>query len=128
MSLLWMTIEPRETETRLQLSMGGAGLCLRARLPLCPRHPRALGQLLEALALWYGQPLTAVLDADAQDVARHPERWARLFGDLDSEAIRVEWCHPVQAQAMRRDRFMGAGFGSFRRARRLATLAAVGQP
>lgn len=32
MSLLWMPIEPRETETRLQLSEGGGELCLRARL------------------------------------------------------------------------------------------------
>lgn len=126
MSLLWMTIEPRETETRLQLSEGGGGLSLRARLPVCPRHPRALAQLLaEALVGWYGRPLTAVVDADAQDVARHPERWARLLGDLDGEAIRVEWAHPVRP-AFRRDRFMG-GLGDFRRARHLVTFAATGE-
>lgn len=126
MSLLWMTIEPRETETRLQLSLGGGGLCLRARLPLCPHHPRALAQLLEALVGWYGRSLTAVLDADARDVARHPERWSQLLGDLDAETIRVEWAHPV-APAARRDRGMD-GLGDFRRARRLATLAATGAP
>jgi hypothetical protein len=125
MSFLWMTIEPRETETRLQMSVGGGGLCLRARLPVCPHHPRALAQLLESLVSWYGRPLTAVLDADAQDVARHPERWARLLGDLDGEAIRVEWVHPVRP-AFRRDRFMG-GLGDFRRARHLVTFAATGE-
>lgn len=124
MSLLWMTIEPRETETRLQLSEAGGGLRLRARLPVCPHHPRALGQLLEALVGWYGRPLTAVLDADAQDVARHPERWARLLGDLDGEAIRVEWVRPLRP-AFRRERFMG-GLGDFRRARGLVTFAATG--
>jgi hypothetical protein len=125
MSLLWMTIEPRETETRLQLSEGGGGLCLRARLPVYPHHARALARLLEALVDWYGRPLTAVLDADAQDVARHPERWARLLGDLDDESIRVEWVHPVRP-AFRRDRFMG-GLGDFRRARHLVTRAATGE-
>jgi hypothetical protein len=124
MSLLWMTIEPRETETRLQLSEGGGGLCLRARLPVCPHHHRALAQLLEALVAWYGRPLTAVLDADAQDVAQHPERWARLLGDLDGEGIRVEWVHVPRA-AFRRDRFMDR-LGDFRHARRLATTAATG--
>jgi len=124
MSLLWMAIEPREAETRLQLSEGGGGLCLRARLPVLPHHPRALAGLLEALVSWYGRPLTAVLDADAQDVARHPERWARLLGDLDGEAVRVEWVHPVHP-AFRRDRFMG-GLGDFRRARDLVTRAATG--
>lgn len=124
MSLLWMTIEPLQTETRLQLSEGGAGLCLRARLPVCPHHGRALAQLLQALVAWYGRPLTAVLDADAQDVARHPERWAQLLGDLDAETIRVEWVHPVRP-AFRRDRFMG-GLGDFARARRLVGFAATG--
>ena len=117
MSLLWMTIEPRQTETRLQLSAGAAGLCLRARLPVCPQHSRALAQLLQALVAWYGRPLTAVLDADAQDVAAHPERWALLLGDLDAETIRVDWVHFTRA-AFRRDRFMD-GLGSFARARRL---------
>lgn len=124
MSLLWLTIEPGETETRLQLSEAGGGLCLRARLPVHPHRPRALGQLLEALVAWYGRPLTAVLDADAQDVARHPERWAQLLGDLDDEAIRVEWVRPLRP-AFRRDRFMG-GVGDFRRARGLVTFAATG--
>lgn len=124
MSLLWMTIEPRQTETRLQLSAGTAGLCLRARLPVCPQHSRALAQLLQALVAWYGRPLTAVLDADAQDVAAHPERWALLLGDLDAETIRVDWVHFARA-ALRRDRFMD-GLGSFARARRLVTFAATG--
>ena len=126
MSLLWMTIEPRETETRLQLSVGGGGLCLRARLPVYPHHPRALAQLLEALVAWYGRPLTAVLDADAQDVAQHPERWARLLGDLDGERIRVEWVS-VPRLAFRRDRFLGR-LGGSRRHRELVGFAATGRP
>jgi len=126
MSILWMSIEPHETETRLELSEGLRGQALRARLPVVPHRPWALGRLLEALADWYGRPLTAVLDADALDVARHPERWARLLGDLDGERIRVEWVS-VPRRAFRRDRFLGR-LGGFRRGRSLVTFAATGQP
>jgi hypothetical protein len=82
--------------------------------------------MLEAIVAWYGRPLTAVLDAAAQDVARHPERWARLFGDLDGEAIRVEWVAPLRP-AFKRDRFMGR-IGDFRSASQLVTFAATGVP
>jgi hypothetical protein len=126
MSWLWMSIEPRETETRLELSEGGRGLVLRARLPQLPRQDRALAALLEALSAWYGRSLTAVLDADAQDVAQHPERWARLLGDLDGERIRVQWVS-VPRLAFRRDRFLGR-LGGGRRHRELVGFAATGQP
>jgi len=55
--------------------------------PACPSAriaPRARAAP-EALVAWHGRPLTGVLDADAQDVARHPERSAQLLGDLDDE-------------------------------------------
>jgi hypothetical protein len=39
------------------------GHVLRARLPLHPQHPRALMTLLEAMALWRGQPLRVAIDA-----------------------------------------------------------------
>lgn len=42
---------------------------LRARLPMPPRHPRSLLDLLEALALFNGHPLDAVLSAAGQSVA-----------------------------------------------------------
>jgi hypothetical protein len=32
-----------------------------------------------------------VLDADAEDVRRHPERWSLLLGDAPERAVRVEW-------------------------------------
>lgn len=126
MSTLWMAIEPRETETRLQLSESGRGPVLRARIPVVPAHPRALANLLEALSDWYGRPLTAVLDADAQDVVQRPTFYARMLGDLDGERIRVQWARPLR-KAFRRDRYLGA-LGDFRRARALVTFAGVGLP
>lgn len=125
MSSLWMSIEPELRETRLMLTQAQVGTALRARLPTLPAQPRALPLLLEALAAWYGEPLCAVLDAEASDVQRYPERWAVLVGELDGERVRVEWAAPP-APSARRDRFLGA-VGDFRSARRLVTFAATGQ-
>ena len=88
-------------------------------------QPKALALLLEALVAWYNLPLTAVLDADAEDVAHHPERWARLVGELDGEQVRLEWVAHSRPQT-ERDRFLGA-LGDFRSARRLLAVAATGQ-
>jgi hypothetical protein len=127
MSSLWMSIEPGETETRLELSEAQRGAVLRARFPQMPRQDRALAHFLEAIAGWYGASLTAVLDADAQDVDHHPERWARLLGDLDGERIRVEWVS-VPRLAFRRDRFLARIGGGTRRHRELVGFAATGRP
>jgi hypothetical protein len=124
MSTLWLSIEPKIKETRLLLSQSGEGSALRARLPPLPEQPRALRLLLEALAAWYGQPLCAVLDADAEDVLHHPERWSHLLGNLDGEHIRVQWVGHSRATHFR-DRFVGT-LGDFRTARRLLTFAATG--
>lgn len=125
MSPLWMSIEPMIVETRLMLSVPGVGTALRARLPLLPRQPQALSMLLGGLGAWFGEPFCAVLDAEAEDVLRHPERWTRLLGELDGEQFRVEWIGHSRS-SRERDRFLGA-VGDFRRAKRLITFAATGQ-
>jgi hypothetical protein len=125
MSPLWMSIEPRRTETRLMLTHAPAGTALRARLPVLPAQPCGLMLVLRGLAAWYGQPLCAALDADAEDVARHPERWAQLLGELDGETVRAEWVARSRP-ATERDRFLGT-VGDFRSARRLLVRAATGQ-
>lgn len=77
MSPLWITIEPTPSEVRLVLTEPGLGPRLKARLPL-PAQARAVPALLEALSAWCRRPLHAVLDADAEDIRLHPERWALL--------------------------------------------------
>jgi hypothetical protein len=124
MSRLWLSIEPMIAETRLMLAQSHFGTALRARLPPLPHQPCGLRLLLEGLVAWYGEPLGAVLDADAEDVLRHPERWSRLLGELDSEAVRVEWVGHSRATNFR-DRFLGS-LGDFGTARRLLTYAATG--
>ena len=123
-SLLWMTIEPGYHETRLMLTAAGVGPVLRARLPPVPRQTGSLGALLEALSTWFGQPLTAVVAADARESALHPNRWSQLLGEIDNELVRVEWV--VAPSTEERDRFLAETGGDFRKARRLLTFAATG--
>ena len=124
MSTLWMAIEPMRDETRLLLTAAHVGSVLRARLPPVPCQPRGLALLLEALAAWYGMPLSAVIDAGAEGALSCPERWARLRGEIDGEQVRVEWV--VVPAPVPRDRFL-EGMGDFAPAKRLVTFAATGQ-
>jgi hypothetical protein len=113
---MWVSIEPTADEIRLSLSVPGQGARLRARLPAVPVETGALRLLLEALVAFHGQPLCAVLDADASDVSCQPERWARLLGDVDGQRIQVRWS--ARPSRPPRDRFLGA-VGDFRRSQRL---------
>lgn len=122
---LWMSIAPELSETRLQLSVPTARAVLRARLPVAPQHPRALITLLESLSLWYGTPLHAVVDADAQDIRRDPEKWAVLLGDAPELAVRVHYVGVPASRRKGRDRFLSE-MGDFARAERMTSFAATG--
>jgi hypothetical protein len=121
---LWLSIEPTRSEVRLLLSEPSAGTSLKARLPPQPADGRALMLLLEALSLWYGLPLHAVLDADAEDVRRHPERWSLLLGDAPERAVRVDWV--AVPRCRKHDRFLES-MGDFASGRQLVSFAATGQ-
>ena len=125
-SPLWMSIEPGMTEVRLMLSEPTHGTVLKARLRP-PEHMRALPLLLEALSAWHSLPLHAVLDADAADVRRHPERWALLVGELPALDVTVQWVtHPNKAQRRAQSRFLDE-LGAFDSGRRLINFSATGQ-
>ena len=122
-SSLWLSIEPRSTETRLLLSVSGSGAALKARLPTRPAHPHALVRLMEALACWYRLPLHAVLDADASDVLRDAESWAQWTGDVSQLDVSIEWVG--RRGRPPRDRFLD-GMGSFDAAKRRIAFASGG--
>jgi hypothetical protein len=122
-SSLWLSIEPRSTETRLLLSVAGSGPSLKARLPTRPAHPHALVRLMEALACWYHLPLHAVLDADASDVVRDAESWAQWTGDVSTLDVSIEWVG--RRSRAPRDRFLDA-MGSFDAAKRRLAFASGG--
>lgn len=88
---------------------------LKAVLPGSPAHPRAALTLLEGLALWSGQPLTAVLGAAP---GWHPSYEADLFGHplapVDSALVRFD---VAPDRKPRRTRI--SGLGDFRDVRQL---------
>lgn len=121
---LWLSMEPRLAYTQLHLTQPGVGTLMKARLSSAPVHG-GVSTLLEALSAWQGLPLVAVLDADAEEVSRCPERWARLMGEAEqSPRVTVEWSSPSQAPLFR-DRFFDK-MGDFAASRRMLTHAATG--
>ena len=127
MQPLWITIEPTPSEVRLLLSEPETGPAMKARLPL-PTQARAVPLLLESLSMWYNRALHAVLDADAEDIRLHPERWALLAGDLGGPLLSVQWARrPRTAQQKQRGRFLEQ-LGDFRSARQLLGFASTGLP
>lgn len=61
---LWAAIAPTTTTTRLIVTRGPQEAILKANLRTNPLHPRALATFLEAVALWEGRAVRAVLVAD----------------------------------------------------------------
>lgn len=72
------------------LATGPEGDLLKARLPLAARHPRAAVTLVEALAMWRGMPLAAVISAGRES---HLRSAVDLFGPdgWPTESPLVNW-------------------------------------
>jgi len=67
MRSLWVAIDSRRDETRVLVTAGPRETVLKARLSATAQHPRAVPALLEALAMWEGVPVRAVVVADGKD-------------------------------------------------------------
>jgi len=111
----WMTmVEPTPRSVRLLVTDPEGNEVLKAVMPGFPQHPRALLTLLEAVALWVGVPLVAVLSATGRVDRRRAEA---LFGNeflpMDSALVHFELTGPA-----RRRRTL-AGVGDFRALRAL---------
>lgn len=119
---IWASLEPRSQTIQILVSEAERGTVLKARLPL-PATQHGLRMLLESLSHWYCRPLVAVIDADAEQVAAHPERWGVWLGDTDDLDVTVRW---VRRGDRARDRFFD-GVGDFARARKLVNFASGGQ-
>ena len=66
MSETWMAIRPGSRGTRILGVTPSGTTLLKARLKTSPVHPSALSGLLEALALWQGETVHAVVVAGAE--------------------------------------------------------------
>lgn len=64
---LWVAIDSKCDETRVLATAGPQETVLKARLSATAQHPRAVPALLEALAMWEGMPVHAVVVAGDRD-------------------------------------------------------------
>jgi hypothetical protein len=67
MRSLWVAIDSRTEETRILVTAGPKETVLKARLSSTAQHPRAVPTLLEALAMWHGMPVRAVVVVDDRE-------------------------------------------------------------
>jgi hypothetical protein len=110
MESIWMGIAPRAAATRILAMHGPSETLLKGILRGEPSHPRALGTLLEALALWQGAPVRAVLCADEQAPSSDSTLWRAAWDD-GGPLYSVTWVPGVGRP--RRQRAI-AGVGDFR--------------
>lgn len=69
MSSLWVVIDSRCDETRVLATAGPTETILKARLSATAQHPRAVPTLLEALAMWQGTAVRAVVVVDEPEAS-----------------------------------------------------------
>lgn len=69
MDSIWLGLWPNSRATRILAMRGASETILKGRLPLRPSSGRAVTALLEAIALWEGRPVRAVLVADASSTS-----------------------------------------------------------
>jgi len=108
MESIWMGIAPTSTTTRVLAMAGPSDTILKAQLARDPKHPRALATLLEAVALWQGQPVRAALCADAQGLSCDSNLCREAFLDDGGALYSIVWV-PAGAHRRRRDRLHGLG-------------------
>jgi hypothetical protein len=116
MESIWMGIAPSLATTRVVAMAGPSDTILKAQLAVDPKHPRALATLLEAVALWQGQPVRAALCADSRGLASDSTLCREAFLDDGGPLFSVVWV-PAGAHRRRRDRLHG--LGNFRDLERL---------
>jgi hypothetical protein len=108
MESIWMGIAPGSATTRVIAMAGPGDTILKAQLASDPRHPRALATLLEAVALWQGQPVRAALCADARGLSYDSNLCREAFLDDGGALYSVVWV-PTGARRRRRHRLDGLG-------------------
>ena len=119
MESIWLGLWPNERTTRVLAMRGASETILKATLPLQPSSVRAVTTLFEALALWEGRPVRAVLVADESSTSSCPTTLYRdtfaIFGERTA-LYEFEWVSHVPG---RRRRDALGGMGSFSELERL---------
>lgn len=112
---LFMAIEPGAETTRV-LVTDRDEVVLKARLRCPPAHPKALSWLIEAVALWQGAPVRAVLCADGPRRTHAATFRADWFPDFGGPLYSLELVEERRGTGVH-DRL--AGLGPFRELKQL---------
>ena len=116
----WMGIAPGRLTTRVIAMAGADETLLKARLSPSPSHPRALATLLEAVALWQGNPVRAALFAADKDGVSDSSPYREAAFDFGGPLYTLEW-RPASAR-VRRHRDLAGSLGEFADLRRAVTF------
>lgn len=111
MESIWLGVWPNARTTRVLAMRGASETILKARLPLRPSSGKAVTSLLEAVALWEGRQVRAVLVADDASTRSSTTLYQETF-DLFGEQTalwQLEWVSRVRARRRRRDELGGVG-------------------
>lgn len=116
MSETWMAIRPGRLGTRLLALGPGGHTLLKARLETSPAHPRALGMLLEALALWEGGTVRAVLVAGTGAASCDTTLFRECFADFGRLPLyELAYTSSPDRERRPRGRDLLGGFADLRR-------------
>jgi hypothetical protein len=109
MESIWMGISPGPLSTRLLAMRGPKEVILKAELSRSPASPRAVQALMEALALWEGLPIRAVLVADDHPPSCDTSLYRDAFPDHGvTPFYTLQWV-PRGTRRRRRDVLRGMG-------------------
>jgi hypothetical protein len=103
-----MGIAPTRESTRIIAMAGAERTLLKARLASSPSSRRALPSLLEAIALWQGQPVHAALVADASPSSCDTSLFRDSFPDFGSALYTLDFVEALR-RPRRRDDLSGMG-------------------
>ncbi len=115
MSETWMAIRPGERGARILAVKPGGQTLLKARLTSSPAHPKALGALCEALALWQGHTVRAVLIAGRQAGMCDTSLFRACFADFGRLPLyELSYTSSERREVMPRGRDALGGFADLR--------------
>lgn len=115
MDPIWMAIAPSSNAWRVLATRGPGDTLMKGRLSPRPRHPRAIPALVEALALWEGRPVRAVLAVDDASPSFATSPCLDIAGSDVSPLYTLELV-PTASRPRRREL---TGMGNFRDLHRL---------
>jgi len=115
----WPTTIRIGEDLKLLVANSDGSDLIKARLPLRPPHPRALLTLLEGVALFSGDPVSAVISASVgHDTWLSSEMWGQDLWPAESPLVHFDFAPP--RPPARRHHI--SGVGDFRDARRQLRL------